>query len=59
MTSDTQGHLIKKRIASQGIKAWTTQTYTMRSKPLSYKAVMGSIHTIAIVLRLSTIALRV
>ena len=37
MTSDTQGHLITKRIALQGIKPWTTQTYTMHSKPLSYK----------------------
>ena len=47
-TSDTQGHLITKRIASQWIKPRTTWTYTMHSKPLSYKAIMGSIHTIAI-----------
>ena len=45
--NDTQGHWITKRIALQGIEPQTIQTYTMRSKPLSYKAIMCSIHTIA------------
>ena len=54
----TKLHPRSKTIVLQGIEPQTTQTYTVHSKPLSYKAIMGSIHTIAIITKFSVLFIK-